>query len=160
MPTKDIIGVNECSSIGGTYKSAGSSNSNISENYANPVFSWIFFHRRDIAHPTNIFDLDLDEQHKKLNFEIFDKDNLLLLTGLSMEYSACEDDGWVVVKSNVKGGSGDSPVKSVKKTIQFSIAADRSLIIHSRQEAVWRRFFFGSETRVSEIWYRFERAKE
>ena len=147
-------GAANCQGVNGVFSSAGESNSSLNERYANPVFGQIFFDLEDIADASNVFRVEVDILEMKLKFEVFNADNVLLSSGHSLNYSECED-GWIVVNSFVSGGSGDSPVKSTMAVVKYGVAIDGSLIVHSHKEATWRRHLIGSETRTSDIWYRF-----
>jgi len=147
----------ECRPIDGIYHSGGESNSTISERFSNPIFERNFFDLSNIANASNVFKVSHDAKEKMLNFEIFGRDGKLQASGLHKQYSRCES-GWFVIESHAKGGSGDSPVKSTYGRTSIGTADDGSLLIDSHAEGVWRKFLFSSETRVSDIWYKFERA--
>lgn len=149
---------NECVSINGLYYSHGLSNSTISERFSNPIFERSFFNMRDIADESNLFKGTIDVENRRLYFDIFDSQHNMLAPKLFKQYSKCEA-GWIVMESQTKGGAGDSPVKSSISEIRLGLAADGSLIINTHVEGVWRKYLFGSETRVSDIWYKFERVR-
>jgi len=95
-------------------------------------------------------------KNQRLYFDVISSENKMLASDVYKQYSRCEA-GWIVIESQSEGGAGDSPVKSTSDKIRMGLAEDGSLIVNTHSKAVWRRNLFGSETRISDIWYKFER---
>ena len=157
LPVGGYVASSECVPIDGIYHSIGESNSELGERFSNPVFEQNFFYLNEIANNSNYFQVSQVGRENRLNFEIFSHNGELLVSNLQKHYSRCEG-GWFVIESRVTGGSGDSPVKSTYRRTTISLALDGSLLINSHSEGVWRKLVVGSETRVSDIWYKFEKA--
>lgn len=151
------FGQDECAPLEGIYRSKGQSNSDLGERFSNPIFERSSFNLTDIADEANLFKVTVNPEEKRLYFEILAPSNEVLASDLYKQYGRCER-GWFVVESHVTGGSGDSPVTSFSEWTSFGPAEDGSLLVNSHSEGVWRKNVVGHETRVSDIWYRFERA--
>ena len=147
-----------CPNIDGIYSSGGQSNSTIGERFSNPIFERSFFYLDEIADRSNFFKVRKIAEGKELMFQIFNPERVLLATGLHKQVSKCEN-GWYVIESLVKGGSGDSPVISSYSRTRFGKAEDEALLVNSYAEGVSSKWIFGRETQVSNIWYRFDAHK-
>ncbi len=153
-PLQVFQGDESCYELDGKYSSGGVSNSDIGERFSNPIFERSFFNKTQIADESNYFTVRLDETSKEIGFEIYNKLGDKLESDLRKKFAACEN-GWLVVDFFSKGGSGDSPVRSTYGRISYGLAADGSLLINSYSQVESGKWFIGSETKSSDIWYRY-----
>lgn len=158
-PMEININKSECPHIDGYYRSGGRSNSTIGERFSNPIFERSFFYLNDIADFSNSFEVRHDFTNRRIYFDILNRGGSILASDLYKRYARCES-GWFVIESHQQGGSGDSPVQSSHRRTSFGIAQDGSLVINAHAEGVWRKFLVADATRVSNIWYRFEKTDE
>lgn len=156
LPIEGGFDHNECAPIDGTYHSGGQSNSSIGERFSDPIFERSFFYLDGIADNSNRFKVSVNPEEQRLYFDILNQLNEPLATGLYKFFSECEN-GWFVIEAYSEGGSGDTPIQSSYRRTSIGSAEDGSLLVNSHTEGVWRKHFLGRETRVSNIWYKFER---
>lgn len=159
LPVETSNDNSNCPHIDGYYRSRGHSNSTIGDRFSNPIFERSFFYLNDIADESNLFKVSHDPATSRIFFDIFTREGEILASGLFKRYSKCES-GWFVIESLVEGGAGDSPVQSTYRQTSLGIGKGGSLLINARVEGVWRKYLVGSESRVSNIWYKFDRANE
>lgn len=158
QPIQTDFAADECASIEGMYYSSGRSNSNISEEFSNPIFEKNFFGLDEIADASNIFQIMQDDSENRLLFAFFDKHGKLLSSEHLKKFSQCES-GWIVTESQVEGGSGDNPTKLQIEVTKRFLAEDGSLISNSSLTVVTSKFFIGEGTEVFDIWYRFPKTR-
>jgi len=153
-PLQGLSSGNECMPISGAFLSRGKSNSVLSERFINPVFERSFFNQIEIADESNFFKVYLQTDLREIDFEVFDQNGELLVGGLKKKYEYCAN-GWYFVESNIGGGSGDNPTRSSYRRTSYGLATDGSLLINTYSEVVSGKWFISSETKYSEIWYRY-----
>ena len=149
----------ECPKLDGTYQSGGESNSNLSDRFSKPIFERNYFGLDKLANRDNYFTIRADFEDRRLHFEFFSSENILLAAGYFKQYDYCES-GWFVNESSTDGGSGDNPTKSTFEKSQYGRGSDGSFLSRTYYQVESSKFFIGRESNIYVIWDRFEPLEE